>query len=239
MRTAIASAALVAGLLASLAPAPPPAGAPLSDAPPSDGPSSPVRIALDSRDAEGGGTTYAITVHNTSGTDAPHGLVTQLLPDQLGYVSASPRARTTGRQVTWRIALPAGSSRVLTVTAAPDRTASDPRGEGAGGRGREDGGRDLPAAGAGDDPRAAARHADAKGDGPAAATTTVCFQGGARGRWLTCTSAGDDWPPESWVSANKVYAVGSAAAALVVGTAGIVVLRRRRARDADDDDRTR
>lgn len=233
MRTAIASAALVAGLLASLAPAPPPAGAP-----PSDEPSSPVRIALDSRDAEGGGTTYAITVHNTSGADAPHGLVTQLLPDRLGYVSASPRARTAGRQVSWRIALPAGSSRVLTVTAAPDRTASDPPGEGAGGPGREDGGRDLPAAGAGDDPRAAARRADAEGEGPAAATT-VCFQGGARGRWLSCTSAGEDWPPEPWVSANKVYAVGSAAAALVVGTAGIVVLRRRRARDADDDDRTR
>lgn len=207
MRTAIASAALVAGLLASLAPAPPPS----PGASPADEPSSPVRIALESRTAEGGGTTYAITVHNTSGADAPHGLVTQLLPDALGYVSASPRARATGRQVTWRIALPAGSSRVLTVTAAPDGT---------------------------DGVRAAARRGDAKGDG-AESATTVCFQGGSRGQWLTCTGAGDDWPPESWVSSNKVYAVGSAAAALVVGTAGIVVLRRRRARDADDDDRTR
>ncbi|MFW6690010.1 DUF11 domain-containing protein [Streptomyces sp. MAR4 CNX-425] len=227
MRTAIASAALAAGLLASLAPAPPlsPAGPPAGDAP-----SSPVRLALDTRPARDGGTTYAITVRNTSGSDAPHGLVTQLLPDALGYVSARPRARTTGRQVTWRLALPAGSSRVLTVTAAPDRT--------------EDNGAPAPsaprpydapaAADAADGVRAAERRADA-GDGRPASATTVCFQGGAGGRWLTCTSAGDDWPPESWVSSNKVYAAVSAAAALVVGTAGIVVLRRRRARDTDDD----
>jgi uncharacterized repeat protein (TIGR01451 family) len=224
MRTAIASAALVAGLLASLAPAPP-----LSPgAPPADGPSSPVRIDLDSRAAEGGGTTYAITVHNTSGANAPHGRVTQLLPDALDYVSASPRAETTGRQVTWRIALPAGGSRVLTVTAAPDRT------EEGGERDREHGGPDLRAADTSDDVRAAARRADAKGDGPASATT-VCFQGGTRGQWLTCTSAGDEWTPEPWISSNKVYAAVSAAAALLVGTVGIVVLRRRRARDTDDD----
>lgn len=227
MRTAIASAALTAGLLASLAPAPPPA----PDARPAGEPSSPVRIVLDSRAAEDGGTTYAITVRNTSGANAPHGLVTQLLPDTLGYVSASPRARTTGRQVTWRIALPAGSSRVLTVTAAPDRTEED------GARGREHDGperRAADAADAADGVRAAARRTDAKGDGPASATT-VCFQDGARGQWLTCTSAGDEWTPEPWISSNKVYAAVSAAAALLVGTVGIVVVRRRRARDSDDD----
>ncbi|WP_407564471.1 DUF11 domain-containing protein [Streptomyces sp. 184] len=233
MRTAIAQAALAAGLLASLAPAPPQS----PGAPPADGPSSPVRLALDSRAAEDGGTTYAITVRNTSGTDAPHGLVTQLLPDSMGYVSASPRARTTGSQVTWRIMLPAGTSRVLTVTAAPDRTE----------RGEAHGRTPADESDAGDQRTDApdANHANhaadavparlrADADVPASATT-VCFQGGTRGEWLTCTSADDEWTPEPWVSSNKVYAVGSAAAALLVGTAGIVILRRRRSRDAEDD----
>ncbi|AZM45676.1 hypothetical protein DMB38_07370 [Streptomyces sp. WAC 06738] len=215
MRTAIASAALVAGLLASLAPSPP-----LSpDAPPAELPSSPVRLALERRSAPDGGTTYAITVHNTSGADAPNGRVTQLLPESLDYVSASPRAETTGQQVTWEITLPAGTTRVLKVTAAPDRTERD--------------GRDLRAAHTAGDVRAPG---DAgAGDRAPTAATTVCFQGGTRGEWLTCTSADDEWSPEPWVSSNKVYAVGSAAAALLVGTAGIIILRRRRSRDAEDD----
>ncbi|WBB59776.1 DUF11 domain-containing protein [Streptomyces sp. WMMC500] len=225
MRTAIASAATVAGLLASLATSPPLSPA----APPPAGPSSPVRIALESRAAADGGTTYAITVRNTSGADAPHGRVTQLLPESLEYVSASPRARTNGQQVTWRITLPAGTSRVLTVTAAPDRTERDAR--------------DLHAADAADPadasdgvraPRRPGAEDDAR-DGAPASATTVCFQGGTRGEWLTCTSADDEWSPEPWVSSNKVYAVGSAAAALLVGTAGIVILRRRRSRDTEDD----
>ncbi|AUH43370.1 DUF11 domain-containing protein [Streptomyces sp. CMB-StM0423] len=217
MRTAIASAAMVAGLLASLAPAPP-----LSpDAPPAELPTSPIRLALERRAAPDGGTTYAITVHNTSGANAPNGRVTQLLPESLDYVSATPRAETTGQQVTWQIMLPAGTTRVLKVTAAPDRTERDSR--------------DLRAANAADDVRAP-RDAGAADRAPAAATT-VCFQGGTRGEWLTCTSADDEWSPEPWVSSNKVYAVGSAAAALLVGTAGIVILRRRRSRDAEDDRR--
>ncbi|AKH82039.1 hypothetical protein AA958_07175 [Streptomyces sp. CNQ-509] len=215
MRTAIASAAMVAGLLASLAPSPP-----LSpDAPPAELPSSPIRLALERRAAPDGGTTYAITVHNTSGADAPNGRVTQLLPESLDYVSASPRAETTGQQVTWEITLPAGTTRVLKVTAAPDRTERD--------------GRDLRAAHAAGDVRAP-RDAGA-GDRAPAAATTVCFQGGTRGEWLTCTSADDEWSPEPWVSSNKVYAIGSAAAALLVGTAGIIILRRRRSRDTEDD----
>ncbi|WP_326795515.1 DUF11 domain-containing protein [Streptomyces sp. NBC_01808] len=215
MRTAIASAAMIAGLLASLAPSPP-----LSpDAPPAELPTSPIRLALERRAAPDGGTTYAITVHNASGANAPNGRVTQLLPESLDYVSASPRAETTGQQVTWEIMLPAGTTRVLKVTAAPDRTERD--------------GRDLRAANAADDVRAP-RDAGADDRAPAAATT-VCFQGGTRGEWLTCTSADDEWSPEPWVSSNKVYAVGSAAAALLVGTVGIIILRRRRSRDAEDD----
>ncbi|MEO3763439.1 DUF11 domain-containing protein [Streptomyces sp. B8F3] len=213
MRTAIASAAMVAGLLASLAPSPPLSPAAI----PADLPSSPIRLALERREAADGGTTYAITVHNTSGADAPHGRVTQLLPASMDYVSATPRAETTGQQVTWELMLPAGTSRVLKVTAVPDRT--------------ERNGRDLHAADtAGNVP--ASRRA---GDGAPAAATTVCFQGGTRGEWLTCTSADDEWSPEPWVSSNKVYAVGSAAAALLVGTAGIIILRRRRSRDTEDD----
>lgn len=215
MRTAIASAAMLAGALAALAPSPP-----LSPGtPPPVAPPSPIRLALDSRSAAGGGTTYAITVHNTSGTDAPHGRVTQLLPDSLAYVSASPRAETAGQQVTWRIELPAGTSRELTVTAAPGRA--------------ERKGKDPHAARASEDARAPRGTGTGKGAPPSA--TTVCFQGGTRGEWLTCTSADDEWSPEPWVSSNKVYAAGSAAAALLVGIAGIVILRRRRSRDTEDD----
>jgi len=219
MRTAIASAAMVAGLLASLALSPPLSpGTPAPDGPVA--PSSPVRLALERRDAPDGGTTYAITVHNTSGADAPHGRVTQLLPDSLEYVSASPRATATGQQVTWEIMLPAGTSRELTVTAAPGRTGDRVRR--AQNTDRDPEPSDAPAL----------RH-----KGAAASATTVCFQGGNRGEWLTCTSADDEWSPEPWVSSNKVYAAGSAAAALLVGTAGIVILRRRRSRDTEDDQR--
>ncbi|MHA4813265.1 DUF11 domain-containing protein [Streptomyces aculeolatus] len=219
MRTAIASAAMVAGLLASLAPSPPLSpGTPAPDG--TVAPSSPVRLALERRDAADGGTTYAITVHNTSGADAPHGRVTQLLPDSLEYVSASPRATATGQQVTWEIMLPAGTSRELTVTAAPGRAGDGVRR--AQNTDRDPDPSDAPA------PRRT---------GAAASATTVCFQGGNRGEWLTCTSADDEWSPEPWVSSNKLYAAGSAAAALLVGTAGIVILRRRRSRDTEDDQR--
>ncbi|MFW6723797.1 DUF11 domain-containing protein [Streptomyces sp. MAR4 CNY-716] len=223
MRTAIASAAMVAGLLASLAPSPPLA----PGTPPPDGtvaPSSPVRLALERRDAADGGTAYAITVHNTSGADAPHGRVTQLLPDSLEYVSASPRATATGQQVTWEIMLPAGTSRELAVTAAPG-----PAGDRVRRAQNPDRGPDPDAAGA-----PAPRRTGAAAGAPASATT-VCFQGGDRGEWLTCTSADDEWSPEPWVSSNKIYAAVSAAAALLVGTAGIVILRRRRSRDTEDD----
>ncbi|MFC7221136.1 hypothetical protein ACFQLX_23680 [Streptomyces polyrhachis] len=159
----------------------------------------------------GSETTYTITVRNRTGEPLPRTVVTQLLPQPLTHLSSHPRARSAGREVVWRLPLPAHGSRSVTMT----------------GRVGEIAGEDVESPGDGRLVRVAptGETGTAGAGGPAQLATTVCVRAVDRGQLLTCSTASAPVAPAFW-RGNRAYMAASAGAALVVGVVGVVLLRR-------------
>lgn len=191
------------------------AAAPVPSPPPDDAkePRPPVEVQVRSEEhelTEGATATYTIMVRNRSGQDLPHTVVTQVMPGPLSPISSDPQGVTKGRQISWRVPLPAGEARTLSMTG---RISS--LGEGARAR--------------------LVQAAHPAGTGDAAAkparprlATTVCVRARDRGQLLTCSTASSQLSEVFW-PVNRASAAISAVAAFVVGAAGVVLLRRRRA----------
>ncbi|MQY11157.1 hypothetical protein SRB5_12710 [Streptomyces sp. RB5] len=171
----------------------------------------PVAVRVTNPDPElaaGEVTTYTITVRNRTAEPLPRTIVTQLLPAPLRHVSARPAAEVTGREVVWRVPLPARAVRSLTTT----------------GRVGDLDGHDLAA---GRTVRLASP-ADDKTGGPPRLETTVCVRAPDHGRALTCSTSSAPVSRPFW-RGNRAYMTISAVAALAVGIAGVLYVRRRRA----------
>ncbi|GAA2021789.1 hypothetical protein GCM10009839_18660 [Catenulispora yoronensis] len=70
---------------------------------------------------EGQHVSYAIEVRNGTDHALPDAVVTQQLPANLAFVTASPTARREGHRLTWTLALPAHGIARISMTGAAGR----------------------------------------------------------------------------------------------------------------------
>ncbi|MEV6108591.1 hypothetical protein AB0M28_28390 [Streptomyces sp. NPDC051940] len=171
--------------------------------------SPPVAVQVRNPDRElssGADTTYTITVRNRTGEPLPRTVVTQLLPSPLRHVASYPAARVHDREVVWRLPLPPHGTRTLTMKGRLGRIAE----------------RDLST-----DRTVESAATDGKPGGNPRLSTTVCVRAADRGQLLTCSTTSAPVNRAFW-KGNRAFMAISAAAALLVGTVGVILLRRRR-----------
>lgn len=86
-------------------------------APAADSHTGPLSVAVHATGTQN--VSYAIDVHNTTNHTVPDAIITQQLPPNLDYVTATPPPHRTGRRLSWTLAIPAhGTARITTTGTA-------------------------------------------------------------------------------------------------------------------------